>query len=867
LSLSLLFALISCVLCGAFLYGLDVATAAGSGAGTSARTARDTAYRFYVGNLHSHTSYSDGTGTPEWAYCYARDTARIDFLAVTDHHQMLSELEYEDVLYQADVFSEDGVFVAIPGQEWSGGDTAGPADHATVLGADHVFTAPEDDVPAFYQELLESGAVGVLAHPAMGSFDSLAYSAVGDSGVCAVEVRSVFYEPQYTTLLNNGWRLGADGSQDNHQANWGDGPRWTVALACSLTRDHIIDAVRSHRTYSTTDRHIQLKFRAQGCWMGGELEHEGNIVFSVDVADTNELGGFSRIELFQNGQVVSQVVPNGNPFSWRPEITPPPGENYYFVKVFQEDIDRAWSAPIWTRCTTDLPSTPVLHTPADGDTVDPYGPFLAWRPSSAATSYVVQVSEDPDFPDDGTTETFTGIVDTCHVLPDDLDRCREYYHWRVRAANGFGQSAWSGVRRFTVGGKPLFCQSNEVRLTTDPAYDAFPSIARSGGAMWVAWSSPRAGDSDVYYRTKFDDLAGWSEGVRLTMDPGEDTDPAVGSDWDGNTWVCWESDRDGDLEVYSKSYDGESWSAEENLTAHPAADVDPAVAEYADSLLWVVWSSDRADGNFEIYCRSFNGTAWTTETRLTSDPGIDRAPSVVAGDRKELWVVWASDRDGDYELYRRVYGGVFWGPVEQLTSTPEDESDPAMARTAGGIVWLVYARNGDLFYRTHQVSCWSNETALPTGVSFGLPPCERPAVLEAADARVWMAYDSSRNSNTDIYTMRSNDSYVVTGLPEVSESDEIPAVLSLAQSHPNPFSPDTRIRYELFAPAVVDLRVYDVAGRLVRTLASQSPQGAGEHDVVWDGRSDGGQRVGRGVYFCRLSAGVESATMKMVLLE
>lgn len=370
LSSSLLLGLMFCVLLGATLHGVGVASAEPAGVrpvasgsrdtGPDSRGAapglRDTSYNFYVGNLHSHTSYSDGTGTPAWAYRYARDTARIDFLAVTDHHNMLSDLEYEDVLFQADEYCDDGVFVAIAGQEWSGSDTSGTVEHhATVFGADHVLTAPLHDVPAFYQELLESGAIGILAHPAMASFDSLAYSAIGDAGVCAVEVRNVFYEPQYITLLDNGWRLGADGSQDNHQPNWGDGPRWTVALACSLTRDHIIDAVRSHRTYSTTDRELELKFRAQGCWMGGELEHEGDIVFSVDIADTNETGDFTRIELFQNGQVVSSVVPSGNPFSWHPEITPPPGDNYYFVKVFQDDIDRAWSAPIWTRGATGLP--------------------------------------------------------------------------------------------------------------------------------------------------------------------------------------------------------------------------------------------------------------------------------------------------------------------------------------------------------------------------------------------------------------------------------------------------------------------------------------------------------------------------------
>ena len=139
LSLSLLLGLALCVLLGVTLLRAGAAAAEPAGTRDAATVLRDTAYRFFIGNLHSHTSYSDGTGTPAWAYRYARDTARIDFLAVTDHHDMLSELEYEDVLFQADEHCEDGVFVAIAGQEWSGGDTAtGRKDHATVLGADHM---------------------------------------------------------------------------------------------------------------------------------------------------------------------------------------------------------------------------------------------------------------------------------------------------------------------------------------------------------------------------------------------------------------------------------------------------------------------------------------------------------------------------------------------------------------------------------------------------------------------------------------------------------------------------------------------------------------------------------------------------------
>jgi hypothetical protein len=88
----------------------------------------------------------------------------------------------------------------------------------------------------------------------------------------------------------------------------------------------------------------------------------------------------------------------------------------------------------------------------------------------------------------------------------------------------------------------------------------------------------------------------------------------------------------------------------------------------------------------------------------------------------------------------------------------------------------------------------------------------------------------------------------------------------LAQNHPNPFNPSTMIRFGLPGSAPVALRVYDVSGAVVRTLADAT-RAAGEHEIVWDGRDDRGAIVAAGVYFYRLSAGDETLTRKMILVK
>lgn len=88
----------------------------------------------------------------------------------------------------------------------------------------------------------------------------------------------------------------------------------------------------------------------------------------------------------------------------------------------------------------------------------------------------------------------------------------------------------------------------------------------------------------------------------------------------------------------------------------------------------------------------------------------------------------------------------------------------------------------------------------------------------------------------------------------------------LFQNHPNPFNPSTTISYEVPVSARVTLRIFDVAGRLVRTLIDER-QPPGRKSAVWDGRDAGGRPVASGIYFYRLRAPGFRETRKMALLE
>jgi len=94
----------------------------------------------------------------------------------------------------------------------------------------------------------------------------------------------------------------------------------------------------------------------------------------------------------------------------------------------------------------------------------------------------------------------------------------------------------------------------------------------------------------------------------------------------------------------------------------------------------------------------------------------------------------------------------------------------------------------------------------------------------------------------------------------------VPTVFRLYQNHPNPFNPQTTIRFDLPRAAQVSVRIYDVRGQLVNRLVDRTfPPGV--HSVVWDGATSTGGRAASGVYFYELKTTGFRDVKKMLLLK
>jgi len=332
------------------------------------------AHNIYYGNFHAHTNVSDGIGTPEEAYAYARDVAGIDILALTDHTHMLTATEWVDLGDAADQYNEDGVFIALRAQEFGILNDFG---HINIFGVPYRNPYATTNLPATYNFILDNNGIGSFCHPnpSYGTwFDGFNFLSSFVESMKGIEMRCGLatnnYTDEVTYALDKGWKLAFFGNQDNHQGMWGNQQNTndggaiylTGVLADNLTKDEVLDALRARRFFCQEEDppgdRIKLWFWANGHDMGSTFETPGAVTFTAHAEAVNGVSLFNRGELFRDGVLLDSQVLIDTTIDYEYEDVIAEGEShYYYLRVRQVDGDFAWSAPVWVQ-QADISAAP-----------------------------------------------------------------------------------------------------------------------------------------------------------------------------------------------------------------------------------------------------------------------------------------------------------------------------------------------------------------------------------------------------------------------------------------------------------------------------------------------------------------------------
>jgi hypothetical protein len=144
--------------------------------------------------------------------------------------------------------------------------------------------------------------------------------------------------------------------------------------------------------------------------------------------------------------------------------------------------------------------------------------------------------------------------------------------------------------------------------------------------------------------------------------------------------------------------------------------------------------------------------------------------------------------------------------------------------------------------------------------SIGLK-CQYVSEQELGGVMIWaLSYDKTNNGQELIQSIQENY------LSNYSEEPSLMPMNISLNSYPNPFNPVTTLQYALPEDALVNIAIYDMMGRHVKTLINRS-QTAGYMSVQWNATNDNNEPVPAGVYLYTIQAGEFRKTKKMVLLK
>ncbi len=301
----------------------------------------------YLGDLHSHTGYSDGAGTPAQAFAAAK-AAGIDFFAITEHGFMLTPVEWQDLHHQAELATVPGQFVGLPAFEYTHKD-----GHLNVFNTPTYVSRDNpryDTLTEFYGWLAgQPDAVGQFNHPFPNfNFNNfLPYNTAADKKISLRETTTV---DQYFLGLNQGWQISTVKNSDTHSANWGCCPNMGV-LAPELSQPAIIGALQAGRTFvlSPHDPNLAVSIQANGHWMGSTITGTNSLNIVVNTYDPDPTGGNLNVLLYDKATpIASTSLQSRLIYTFTTTIPATPG-HYYFAAVYYDGWapQPAFSSPVF----------------------------------------------------------------------------------------------------------------------------------------------------------------------------------------------------------------------------------------------------------------------------------------------------------------------------------------------------------------------------------------------------------------------------------------------------------------------------------------------------------------------------------------
>jgi hypothetical protein len=169
--------------------------------------------------------------------------------------------------------------------------------------------------------------------------------------------------------------------------------------------------------------------------------------------------------------------------------------------------------------------------------------------------------------------------------------------------------------------------------------------------------------------------------------------------------------------------------------------------------------------NDDIFYKTFDGSNWSSEIRLTTYigfgdyPGFDRQPAIMQANDGKIWIFWTRFMSGtqDWEILANVFNGVSWSGERNLTNDSQKmDTDPTVFQAEDSTIWLYYTlrdksvnAQDDVYYKT------SIDNGVSWSASFQFTKNNDddlwPSAIQSQDRMIWVVWTTTMSGNADIY--------------------------------------------------------------------------------------------------------------------
>lgn len=326
-------------------------------------------------------------------------------------------------------------------------------------------------------------------------------------------------------------------------------------------------------------------------------------------------------------------------------------------------------------------------------------------------------------------------------------------------------------------------------------------------------------------------------------------------------------------DIWISTWDGTEWGVPVNAGPNVNSewrDLSPSISSDGTKLYFVSWGRPGGHGLYDIWVSTWEDTMWGPALNVGPNVNtlyIEWSVNISFGGKK---LYFASDRPGSYgdtDIWVSEWDSVNneWGSASNLGFNVNTGGREYWSSISSDDTRLYFAYwmvgHPDIFVSEWQDTVWGPRVNLGPPVNTDV--WENGPSISADGTKLYFA-SRFRPGGEGEY-----DIWVSEWIPEAVEEENRKSKIEntrLLRIEPNPFVSNTVIRLSLAGSAEVSLKIYDISGRMVRSLM-QGRKDSGRYEVLWDGRNEEREQVSGGIYFCRLTTRHLSQTAKIVLIR